>query len=90
MEFEVAPPSKFANETAFYVLDDFKITNKFSLNVGLRGTIFSQVGPYTSKLDGQEYDRFKSVKTYIYLAVLALAEYLSHYKPIRPLLRNVK
>ncbi len=64
VEFEINPPSRYANETAIYILDEFKISDKFSVNVGLRGSLFSQVGPYTSKIDGIEYDNFERVKTY--------------------------
>jgi len=55
---------KYANEYGFYFLDDIKFSPRFSLNTGLRLSIFSQIGPYTSKLDGQEYGSFEPAITY--------------------------
>lgn len=55
---------KYANEAAVYILDDMKLGQKWALNTGLRISAFQQVGPYTSKLDGQEFGNFEPVKTY--------------------------
>ena len=55
---------KYANEIGIYFLDDVKLNSRLSINTGLRYSIFSQVGPYTSKLTGQEYGNFESAITY--------------------------
>ncbi|MEM9546414.1 MAG: TonB-dependent receptor [Bacteroidota bacterium] len=55
---------KYANEIGLYMLDDIKVNNRFSINTGLRFSIFSQVGPYTSKLTGEEFGRFETAKVY--------------------------
>lgn len=47
---------KYAHEAAIYVQDDWKITNSFSMNAGLRYSSFAQAGPYTSKIDSARYE----------------------------------
>ena len=64
VEFNTAFLPKYANEYGIYFLDDIKFDNRFSLNVGVRFSIFSQLGPYTSKFDGQEYGTFEPAITY--------------------------
>ncbi|MDF1696395.1 MAG: TonB-dependent receptor [Saprospiraceae bacterium] len=55
---------KYANEIGLYILDDIRLNQKWSINAGLRYSIFSQIGPYTSKLTGEEYGTFESAITY--------------------------
>ncbi len=55
---------KYGQEIAGYIQDDFKVNKRFSLNAGLRYSLFSQLGPYTSKLDGTEYGNYEPVVTY--------------------------
>lgn len=55
---------KYANEYGLYLQDDFKVSDRISVNTGLRYSIFSQVGPYTSKLTGEEFGSFEPAKTY--------------------------
>ena len=64
VEFTTGFQPKYANEISFYALDDIKVNNKLGVNVGLRYAIFSQVGPYTSKLTGEQFERFENAKTY--------------------------
>ena len=64
VEFSTEFLPKYANEYGLYFLDDIKFNNRFSLNAGVRFSIFSQLGPYTSKLDGQEYGTFDPAITY--------------------------
>jgi len=40
------PPKLHAHETAWYVMDDFDITDALRLNVGVRLTTFAHVGPF--------------------------------------------
>jgi hypothetical protein len=56
--------SRFAHESAIYLLDNFDLNKRLSLNTGLRFSSFSQLGPYTSRLDGEEYGTGDIVKTY--------------------------
>lgn len=55
---------KRAHESAVYFLDDMKITNKLFMNTGLRLSLFSQIGPYTSPIDGTVFNSGDHVKTY--------------------------
>ncbi len=64
VDFETGFDAKYGQEMAFYIQDDYKISKLVSVNAGLRYSLFSQQGPYTSKLDSTEYNRFQSVKTY--------------------------
>lgn len=64
--------SKYANETALYVQDDWELNDKIRINVGLRYSSFEQVGPYIkyttdangNKLDSTSYGRGDKVKAY--------------------------
>ncbi|MEL6142155.1 MAG: TonB-dependent receptor, partial [Bacteroidota bacterium] len=55
---------RFAHEAAAYVLDDWKISNRLSLNYGLRFSLFTQLGPYTSAINGEEFGQGEPVTTY--------------------------
>ncbi|MGV9014043.1 MAG: TonB-dependent receptor, partial [Flavobacteriales bacterium] len=45
--FNIDTPSKLnAHEAAVYVQDDFDVTDRFRINVGLRFSFFAHVGPY--------------------------------------------
>ncbi|MEJ7766374.1 MAG: TonB-dependent receptor [Chitinophagaceae bacterium] len=64
--------TKFANESALYIQDDWEISDKVQLNGGVRYSHFAQVGPYTifnrdnngNKLDSVLYRNGAPVKTY--------------------------
>lgn len=64
VNFQTTFTEKYANEIGMYVADEFKATDALAINAGLRLSGFQQVGPYTSKLTGTEYNRFESVKMY--------------------------
>jgi outer membrane receptor protein involved in Fe transport len=63
---------KFANEYALYLQDDWELGKKWKLNLGLRYSIFQQVGKHTSytrdgngnKLDSVVYNSGQTVKAY--------------------------
>jgi TonB dependent receptor/CarboxypepD_reg-like domain/TonB-dependent Receptor Plug Domain len=63
---------KFANEFALYLHDDWEITKKLKLNVGLRYSLFQQVGKYTdytrdangNKIDSTVYGNQQLVQSY--------------------------
>ncbi len=46
---------RFGNEFALYALDNIRINDDVSLNVGLRASFYSLVGPFTSLLTGEEH-----------------------------------
>ncbi|MEP7279050.1 MAG: TonB-dependent receptor [Bacteroidota bacterium] len=64
--------NKYANEAALYVQDDWELSDKIKVNLGLRYSNFKQVGPYTNftedangnKLDSTQYGRGQKVKSY--------------------------
>ncbi len=64
--------NKYANEAALYVQDDWELSSKIKINLGLRYSSFKQVGPYTkytedangNKLDSTSYGRGEKVKGY--------------------------
>jgi hypothetical protein len=62
--FIIAPDKKYGQETGVYLLDDWKINSKFSINVGFRASMFQQLGPYSSSLDSTTYRPFQTVKTF--------------------------
>ncbi len=55
---------QYAHDAAIYIQDDWKINDKLRVNIGLRGSMFAQLGPYTSTFDGTEYAKDELVKTY--------------------------
>lgn len=62
--FETGFEPKYAQETGVYIQDDIKVSPQLSINGGLRISFFNQLGPYTSKIDGQEYGNFETAKIY--------------------------
>lgn len=65
IDFTTNLKPKYAHEGAVYLLDDWKINNLISLNYGLRASVFTQVGPYRSKIDTTRYyKQLEPVKTY--------------------------
>jgi hypothetical protein len=63
-EFESSVSPKYANEFALYIQDDWKITDWLKVNLGLRGTLFQQTGPYYSKVTLDSFASGEIVKTY--------------------------
>jgi hypothetical protein len=64
VDFASTVTPKYGNEYALYLQDDWKISPRFRINLGLRGTMFQQVGPYTSSLTGRVYKTGEVVKTF--------------------------
>lgn len=64
--------TKFANEAAVYLQDDWEISDKVKVNAGLRYSMFEQIGAYKiyktddngNRLDSTVYGRGQAVKTY--------------------------
>ena len=55
---------RFAHEAALYVLNDWKVSDRLGFNMGLRWSLFNQLGPYDSPVDNREYAKGESVTTY--------------------------
>jgi hypothetical protein len=64
VDFNTTFKPKYANEGAVYIMDDIKFNTTVSVNAGVRFSVFQQVGPYTSKLTGEEFGSFTPAKTY--------------------------
>lgn len=55
---------RYAHEAAAYIQDEVRIGPRFSMNIGLRFSLFTQLGPYTSSIDSTVYERGEPVVTY--------------------------
>ncbi len=63
---------KYAGEAALYVQDEWNISERISINTGMRYSRFSQLGPYTiystdangNHLDSTAFSKGKTIKTY--------------------------
>jgi outer membrane receptor protein involved in Fe transport len=63
---------KYASETAFYIQDDWELSDKLKINAGLRWGSFTQLGQYTAytkdefgnRTDSTVYGKGAKVKTY--------------------------
>lgn len=63
---------KYAHEAALYIQDDWEISPRLKVNIGLRYSGFRQIGPYTrytrdrdgNKLDSTVYRRGQEVRSY--------------------------
>ncbi len=79
---------KYAHEAAIYIQDEYDISKKVKLNVGLRGAMFSQVGPYVQYLyddllrpvDTVNYGRSQNIRTYFGLEPRANIRYAINQK----------
>lgn len=65
----------YAHEAALYIQDEWDISDRFSINAGIRGSLFSHMGPFdryiVDEITGQvvdttRYGLFENVKTYAY------------------------
>jgi outer membrane receptor protein involved in Fe transport len=64
--------TKFANEAAVYVQDDWEISDKVKINAGLRYSFFQQIGAFKlyktddngNRIDSTVYKKGETVKTY--------------------------
>lgn len=63
-EFSSTVKPKYANEFALYAQDDWKVTDWLKINLGVRGTLFQQTGPYRSRITMDTFPSGKVVKTY--------------------------
>ena len=63
MDFRSTIDPKRALENAIYLKDEWKVNSRLSLDYGIRYSVFTQIGPYTSD-DGRTFGAFEPVKTY--------------------------
>ncbi len=75
VEFNNELEAKFANETALYLQDNMKVSNKLTINAGLRYSLFTQLGPYISPFTGIAYEKGEPVITYQGLEPRASAKF---------------
>jgi hypothetical protein len=71
--FDLGKPVKlFANELAFYAMDEVDVTDWLRINGGLRFSVFQQIGPFDRYvknsldqiIDTINYTQFQNIKTY--------------------------
>ncbi|MFM8432057.1 MAG: TonB-dependent receptor domain-containing protein, partial [Bacteroidota bacterium] len=79
----------YAHDLAFYVNDEFDLTDRLRINGGLRATVFQQVGPFDRYLrdpisgaisDTAHYEKGDNVKTYSRLEPRLSMRYLINEK----------
>ncbi len=69
-DFEPVESKRYAHEAAIYLQDNFDLTDKIKVEMGLRGSFFQQVGPYDridkseGSLDTIRYENLEPVKSY--------------------------
>ncbi|MEO8146240.1 MAG: TonB-dependent receptor [Bacteroidia bacterium] len=77
-EFDLGEPYKiYAHDAALYVLDEWSISDVFSVNGGLRYTHFAQVGPFDRYITNENY---QVVDTVTYKSGEKVAAY-NHIEP---------
>jgi len=64
VDFSTDTEKKYAHETAIYLQDEMKLTGALTLNLGLRGSSFTQIGPYTTADSSRVYEPGEPIKTY--------------------------
>ncbi|HEX5625406.1 MAG TPA: TonB-dependent receptor [Saprospiraceae bacterium] len=64
VQFTTDLKPKYGHESELYLMDDWSVNSTLKLNLGLRLSMFNQVGPYQSALDSVNYGRGALVKTY--------------------------
>lgn len=63
VDFASKPTAKYATQTAIYARDEMKLTDRLSINAGLRLGIFTHLGPYEN-LNGEVSEKGENVATY--------------------------
>lgn len=56
--------TKYGGSVAAYIMDDWKISARWSMQLGLRFSVFSQLGPYA--YGDEEFKDFQPIKTYFH------------------------
>ena len=54
----------FSLENSLYITDDWIVSKDLLLTIGLRGTIYSQLGNYTSRINNKKYNSGEIVQNY--------------------------
>lgn len=63
-DFKTEFEPKYGLESGIYIQDDYQVNDRLTIKLGLRYSRFSQLGPYTSKLTGETFDRWESAVDY--------------------------
>jgi len=63
-EFSNSLKPKYGLESAVYVEDDWTVNDSWTLNLGLRASMFTLFGPFSDKATGKEFDYGDPVVTY--------------------------
>lgn len=74
VDFRSTIEPKYALENAIYVKDEWKVSPRFSLDYGLRYSIFTQLGPYIRD-EETSFDAWEEVITYQGLEPRVAAKY---------------
>jgi hypothetical protein len=64
VDFSSDLQAKYAQEAGLYIQDEIRLSDRLSLDAGLRFSLFSQLGPYVSPIDSREYGSGENVKTF--------------------------
>ena len=63
-EFSNEFKSKYALESSAYIEDDWTINKQWTVNLGMRASVFTLFGPFIDQQTSQVYIREEAVKTY--------------------------
>ncbi|MDX1684010.1 MAG: TonB-dependent receptor [Saprospiraceae bacterium] len=63
-DFETDFRPKYGIESGAYFQDEFRVGDRLKINAGLRYSRFTQFGPYTSKITGDNFGDWESVISY--------------------------
>lgn len=64
VDFKTNFEPKFGHESELYIMDDWSVSRRLKLNIGMRLSMFNHVGPYVSSLDSAIYNDGELIKSY--------------------------
>ncbi len=64
IEFDNETGRKYAHESAIYFSDDWKVSKRLALNMGLRLSMFSHVGPFANADSSKVYKPLEPIQRY--------------------------